>query len=357
MGISLDEVVAGALTKFGDGSACRLTDQKFKKFAKYKTGIPVLDKITGIGGLPKGRIIEISGPESAGKTSTVLTIIANAQKEKAWAWYGDMEHSLDPVWAENLGVNLDKMIVSQPDCAEQCLDMAQYMIETGVMDIVVIDSVASLVPKAELEGSAGDVYMGLQARLMSQAMRRMASKISRTECIAIFTNQIREKIGVRFGSPETNPGGRALKFYASIRIDVRRIGSVEQIKQEDSIGNVLKFTIKKNKCAPPFKIAEASLLFKDGFNFGYNILQVAVDVGVIIKSGHTYSWKDKILGKRMEAMRVINEFSEEEKAKLYDEVLGIEIKEKPKEEATSQVPATEIPETFPMPKEDKEDEI
>lgn len=352
MGTSLDEVVAKAVEKFGVGSVCKLNDKRRTIVPHYKTGIPQLDRIIGIGGLPKGRIIELSGPESCGKTTLALTVIANAQKDGAWAWYGDMEHSLDPMWAEKLGVNLDKLIISQPDHAEQCLDMAQHMVETGLIDIVVVDSVASLVPKAELEGESGDTFMGLQARLMSQAMRKMAGRISRTDSMAIFTNQIREKIGVSWGSNETSPGGRALKFYASIRIDVRRIGSVEQKKQEEAIGNVLKITIKKNKLAPPFKIAEADLIFKNGFDFGYNIIDLAVDSEVIKKEGHTYSLKEKILGKsRGEAIKAINSLDEKEKAELYDAALGIclvvEETVKPKQDS-------EIPKELPKEETDND---
>lgn len=352
MPISLDDVVSKAVDKFGSGSVCKLNEKRRKIFPVYKTGVPQLDKITGINGLPKGRIIELSGPESSGKTSLALSIIANAQKEGAWAWYGDMEHSLDPKWAENLGVNLDKLILSQPDHAEQCLDLTSFMIETGVIDIVVIDSVASLVPKAELEGEAGDSFMGLQARLMSQAMRKMAGRISRTESMAIFTNQIREKIGVQWGSNEASPGGRALKFYASMRIDVRRIGSVEQRKQEEASGNILKFTIKKNKLAPPFKIAEVNLMFKNGFDFGYNIIELAVENSIISKEGHTYSYKGELLGKsKSEAIKAINSLDEKKKVELYDAALGIIVESEKVEQTAS---TDSVPKELPKG-EDKDD--
>jgi len=321
MGISLTEVVEGAVEKFGKASVMKLTDKKVENIPVHRTGIPNLDLALGVGGLPKGRIVEIYGPESSGKTTTALTVIAQAQKTGAWVWYGDMEHSLDPQWAEKVGVDLDKMLISQPDNGEQCLEIATHMIKTGVIDIIVIDSVAALVPKAEIEGSFGDSHMGLQARLMSQAMRMMTGAISRTESTAIFINQIRSKIGIIFGNPEVTAGGNALKFYASIRIEVRK-GQIigEKINQK---GYNVKFSIKKNKVAPPFKICEAALIYDNGFDFGMSSLDAGVSVGVIEKSGNTYSFGEIMLGKSKEkAEKGIDEFSEEKKKELYDAICG-----------------------------------
>lgn len=289
MGMTIDDLIATTAEKFDKSAVMRLTDKANRKIPVWKSGIPQLDMALGIGGLPKGRIIEIYGPESSGKTTGALTTIAQAQKEGAWGWYGDMEHSLDPAWCQRLGVNLDKLLVSQPSNAEECLALTQHFIESGVIDIVVVDSVSSLVPKAELEGEFGESHMGLQARLMSQAMRKLTSLISRTECTAIFINQIRDKIGVRWGSPETTSGGRALKFYASVRIDVRRTGEIG--KKGESIGCTTKFTVKKNKLAPPFRICEAELLYKKGFDLGRNLLNAGLMVGAIDKSGKTFSIK------------------------------------------------------------------
>jgi recombination protein RecA len=319
--ISLDQIIEEARAKFGDESVTRLTDKKEKSYPVQRTGIPQLDLALGIGGLPKGRIIEIYGPESSGKTTLALSVIAQAQKDGAWAWYGDMEHALDPQWAETLGVNLDKLLISQPDNGEQCMEMAMYFMKTGVIDIIVVDSVASLVTKAELAGEAGDAHIGQQARLMSTELKKMSPTISRMKCICIFINQIREKIGVMFGSPETTPGGRALKFYSSVRMDVRRIGSIGAKGNE--IGNKLKITIKKNKLAPPFKICETQLIFETGFDIGYNLLDAGIAIGIIEKSGKTYSCNGffKAVGKD-NAANEIKSLDKEKLNELYNKICG-----------------------------------
>jgi recombination protein RecA len=299
VGISLEDVVEQTREKFKDNSiVMKLTQKALRKVPAWKTGIPQLDLAIGVGGLPKGRVIEIYGPESSGKTTAMLTTIAQAQKEGAWAWIGDMEHALDPAWCKKLGVDLDKLLISQPSHAEECLALTQHFIETGVIDIVGVDSVASLVPKAELEGEFGESHMGLQARLMSQAMRKLTSIISRTECTAIFINQIRDKIGVRWGSPEVTSGGRALKFYASVRIDCRRVGEIGT--KGESIGCTTKFTIKKNKVAPPFRICEAELIYSKGYDLARNLLSTGLLMGVIAKEGRSYS----ITGMKEEKMEL-----------------------------------------------------
>lgn len=351
MGISLDDVIEKTRDKFKDNSVVmKLTEKAIKKVPVWKTGIPPLDLAIGVGGLPKGRIIEISGPESSGKTTAALTTIAQAQREGAWAWYGDMEHSLDPKWCKRLGVDLNKLLVSQPSYGEECLALSQHFIESGVIDIVVVDSVASLVPKAELEGEFGESHMGLQARLMSQAMRKLTSIISRTECTAIFINQIREKIGVKWGSPETTPGGRALKFYASVRIDVRRIGEIG--KKGESIGCTTKFTIKKNKVAPPFRFCEGDLIYSKGYDLARNLLNTGLLMGVIIKEGKTYTIsglkEEKMalgVGKGS-AIRFIEEYEktlENGKGGIYDFIIG-KIKE-----------GTEAPAAIPESDDSEED--
>lgn len=330
MGISLDDLIKTTREKFSENSiVMKLTEKAIKKVPAWKTGVPQLDLAIGVGGFPKGRIIEIYGPESSGKTTAALTTIAQAQKMGAWAWYGDMEHSLDPAWCKRLGVDLDKLLISQPSYAEECLTLTQHFIESGVIDIVVVDSVSSLVPKAELEGEFGESHMGLQARLMSQAMRKLTSIISRTECTAIFINQIRDKIGVRWGSPETTSGGRALKFYASVRVDVRRTGEIG-VKGK-SIGCTTKFTIKKNKVAPPFRICEAELIYSKGFDLARNLFNTGLLIGVIVKEGKTYSItglkEEKMelgVGKNT-AIRFIEEFEKTAKAEgqksIYDFII------------------------------------
>ncbi len=333
MGIKFEDVIEAAEAKFGSNSVMSLTKRNKVKVACHKTGIPQLDIALG-GGIPKGRVIEIYGPESSGKTTLALTIIARAQKESnAWAWYGDMEHALDPEWAVKQGVNLDRVMFSQPMCGEECLDIAQWMAGQGVVDFLVVDSVAALVPKAELEGQSGDAVMGLQARLMSQAMRKLTSVLSRTQSTAIFINQLRDKIGVQWGSPETTTGGKALKFYASQRIDIRRIGNTKG-KNDEVIGSDHKMKVVKNKIAPPFKMCEASLLYEIGFDLYANLLETGVSKGVFVKDKNTYKHGDVKLGVGIKAgAEGLSKYSKEDIDALYAKIVGIKIKiEEPKPE-------------------------
>jgi recombination protein RecA len=280
--------------QFGKGSIMRLGDGSVAKVGAISTGSLGLDIALGIGGLPKGRVAEIYGPESSGKTTLALQAIANCQAEGGTAAFVDAEHALDPVYAEKLGVNLDELIVSQPDTGEQALEITDMLVRSGAVDILVVDSVAALTPKAEIEGEMGDSHMGLQARLMSQALRKLTANIKRSNTLCIFINQIRMKIGVMFGSPETTTGGNALKFYASVRLDIRRIG---QIKQGDEIiGNETRVKVIKNKVAPPFKQAEFQILYGEGTSLEGEILDWGVKQELVEKSGAWYSYQGNKIG-------------------------------------------------------------
>ncbi len=280
--------------QFGKGSIMRLGDGSVAKVGAISTGSLGLDIALGIGGLPKGRVAEIYGPESSGKTTLALQAIASCQAEGGTAAFVDAEHALDPVYAEKLGVNLDDLIVSQPDTGEQALEITDMLVRSGAVDILVVDSVAALTPKAEIEGEMGDSHMGLQARLMSQALRKLTANIKRSNTLCIFINQIRMKIGVMFGSPETTTGGNALKFYASVRLDIRRIG---QIKQGDEIiGNETRVKVIKNKVAPPFKQAEFQILYGQGTSLEGEILDWGVKQELVEKSGAWYSYKGNKIG-------------------------------------------------------------
>ena len=297
----LDDAFKTIEKKFGKGSVMRLSDEVTEKIDVISSGSLLLDIALGVGGYPKGRIIEIYGPESGGKTTFALHAIAEAQKQGGLAAFIDAEHALDPRYAKALGVDIDNLIVSQPDTGDQALEIAEHLIRSGAISILVVDSVAALVPKAELDGDMGDSHIGIQARLMSQAMRKLAGVINKTNCIAIFINQIREKVGVMFGSPETTSGGRALKFYATIRLDIRR---VEQIKNgSDVVGNLTRVRVVKNKVAPPFKSVDVELIYGQGVSKEAEILDMAVSQDIINKSGSWFSYNDEKLGQGRENIK------------------------------------------------------
>ncbi|HEV8043910.1 MAG TPA: recombinase RecA [Rubrobacter sp.] len=284
--------------QFGKGAIMRMGDEPPRKVASISTGALALDLALGVGGVPKGRIVEIYGPESSGKTTLALHIIAEAQKTGGLAAFIDAEHALDPTYAEAIGVDLENLYFSQPDNGEQALEIADTLIRSGALDLVVIDSVAALVPRAEIEGEMGDTHVGLQARLMSQALRKLSGSLSRSDTTAIFINQLREKIGVMFGSPETTPGGRALKFYSSVRLDIRRIGALKV--GNDTVGNQTKVKIAKNKVAPPFKVVEFDIMYGEGISKEGSLLDVGIVHDVVQKSGAWFAYGDERLGQGRE---------------------------------------------------------
>ena len=295
---ALDMALKQIEKQFGKGSVMKLGERADRKVSTIPSGSLALDAALGVGGYPRGRIIEIYGPESSGKTTVALHAIAEVQAQGGQAAFIDAEHALDPSYAQKLGVNIDELLLSQPDTGEQALEIAEALVRSGAIDIIVVDSVAALVPKAEIEGEMGDSHIGLQARLMSQALRKLSGAINKSNTIAIFINQIREKVGVMFGNPETTPGGRALKFYSTIRLEVRR---AEQLKQgTDIVGNRTKVKIVKNKVAPPFKVAELDIMYGEGISKEGEIIDIGSELDVIEKSGSWYSYNGERLGQGRE---------------------------------------------------------
>ncbi|MGL6161992.1 recombinase RecA [Microbulbifer sp.] len=332
-----DKALQAALSQierqFGKGTVMRMGDKERVQIPAISTGSLGLDVALGIGGLPRGRIVEIYGPESSGKTTLTLQVIAEAQRKGGTCAFVDAEHALDPIYAEKLGVNVDELIVSQPDTGEQALEVADMLVRSGAVDVLVVDSVAALTPRAEIEGEMGDSHVGLQARLMSQALRKLTGNIKNTNTLCVFINQIRMKIGVMFGSPETTTGGNALKFYSSVRLDIRRIGAVKE--GEEVVGNETRVKVVKNKVAPPFKQTEFQIMYGQGINLLGEIIDYGVKLGLIDKAGAWYSYKgDKIGQGKANAVKFLKENQEirdEVEGQLRAQLLGDLVPAKPEE--------------------------
>jgi len=324
--------------QFGKGAIMKMGDKAIHQIDTISTGALSIDLALGIGGVPRGRVVEIYGPESSGKTTLALHIVAEAQRNGGLAAFIDAEHALDPIYARALGVDVDELLISQPDTGEQALEITDTLVRSGALDVVVIDSVAALVPRAEIEGEMGDSHMGLQARLMSQALRKLTGNLHKSQTTCIFINQLREKIGVMFGSPETTPGGRALKFYSSIRIDVRRIETIKD--GQLGIGNRVRAKIVKNKLAPPFRLAEFDIMFGEGISREGSLIDVAVEQGICKKSGAWYSFDGDQIGQGREAAKRFLRENPEIAMQLQDRVLqavgltGVDAEEEPEAATT-----------------------
>ena len=315
---ALDATLTDITMRYGDGTIFNLGAGNLLEVETVSTGSLGIDISLGVGGVPRGRITEIYGPESSGKTTLCLHVAAEAQKAGGICAFIDMEHALDPAYAEKIGVDIQQLYVSQPDTGEQALEITEHLVRSGALDVVIIDSVAALVPRAEIEGDMGDSHVGLQARLMSQALRKLAGAIKQSNVCVIFTNQLREKVGVMFGSPETTPGGRALKFYASVRIDIRRI---QQIKHSgDVVGNRTRVTIKKNKVAAPFKKCEFDIMFNQGISKSGEIIDIGTELGIIDKRGAFYRYADELLGQGRENAKLFLQSNRRMSAGIEDQI-------------------------------------
>lgn len=341
---ALEQALAHIDRAFGKGSIMRMGQDQAVETETISTGSLGLDIALGIGGFPKGRVVEIYGPESSGKTTLALHAVAEAQKTGGICAFVDAEHALDPVYAKKLGVNIDELLISQPDTGEQALEIADILVHSGAIDILVIDSVAALTPKAELEGEMGDSLPGLQARLMSQALRKLTSSISKSNCIVIFINQIRMKIGVMFGNPETTTGGNALKFYASVRLDIRRIGSIKE--REEVVGNQTRVKVVKNKMAPPFKQVEFDIMYGEGVSKTGELLDLGAKIGVVEKSGAWFSYDSERLGQGRENSKIFLKENDEIADRIERDIrqnagLVSKASEFPPEEADDDTVATE----------------
>ena len=321
--------------QFGKGSVMKKGDQPIAKIASVSTGSLGLDIALGAGGLPYGRVVEIYGPESSGKTTLTLSAISEAQKQGKICAFIDAEHALDPIYAEKLGVNIDDLLVSQPDTGEQALEICDMLVRSGAVELVVIDSVAALVPRAEIEGEMGDSHMGLAARLMSQALRKLTGNIKRANCCVIFINQIRMKIGVMFGNPETTTGGNALKFYSSVRLDIRRIGAIK--KGEEVVGNETRVKVVKNKIAPPFKQAEFGILYNEGISREGEIVDLGVKEGLIDKAGAWYSYKDDRIRQGNDNVRIFLKENPEISQEIEEQIRAKLLPSTPVEDITEEI--------------------
>ncbi len=328
----------------GKGAIMRMGERTIQKIPVISTGALSLDLALGVGGIPRGRIVEIFGPESSGKTTLALHVIAECQKAGGLAAFIDAEHALDPQYSQNIGVDLDNLYFSQPDNGEQALEIADTLVRSGALDLVVIDSVAALVPRAEIEGEMGDSHVGLQARLMSQALRKLSGSLNRSGTTAIFINQLREKIGVMFGSPETTPGGRALKFYSSVRLDIRRIGALKN--GNDTVGNQTKVKVVKNKVAPPFKVVEFDIMYGEGISREGSLLDIGIEQGIMQKSGAWFNYGDQRLGQGRENAKQTLKDSDDIREKAIGEIyakLGLSRPGVDDEEDVAEAPV--VPET------------